>query len=53
MDNVERAIPNISEYKLLIKINRIWFMSKNYGVQFKLIKALVKENPKQNIDFMD
>ena len=55
MDDVKRAIPYMSEYKLIIKLNRIWFMSKNYGVQFKLITALVKCKNKEelDIDFFD
>ena len=31
MDDVKRAIPYMSEYKLILKINRIWFMSKKIG----------------------
>ncbi len=38
----------------IFKVNRIWFMSKNYGVQLKLIKVLVKP-PKENttIEFIE
>ena len=55
MDDVKRAIPYMSEYKLIFKVNRIWFMSKNYGVQLKFMKALVKVKNKEedNVDFFD
>ena len=45
----------MSEYKLIFKINKIWFMSKNYGVQIKFIKVLVKVKDRDNnvIDFID
>ena len=54
IDDVKKFIPYMSEYKLIFKINKIWFMSKNYGVQIKFIKALVKVNDRDNnIDFID
>ena len=45
----------MSEYKIIFKINKVWFMSKNYGVQIKLIKALVKVEDRDNniLDFID
>ena len=44
----------MSEYKIIFKINKICFMSKNYGVQIKFIKALVKVKDRDNnIDFID
>ena len=45
----------MSEYKIIFKINKIWFMSKNYGVQIKLIKILVKVEDRDNniLDFID
>ena len=44
----------MSEYKLIFKINKIWFMSKNDGVQIKFIKALVKVKYRDNntLDFI-
>ena len=55
MDDVKRAIPYMNEFKLIFKVNRIWFMSKNYGVQLKLMKALVKVKNKEvnEINFID
>ena len=55
MDDVKRCIPYKCEYKLIFKVNRIWFMSKNYGVQVKFMKALVKVKNKEedDIDFFD
>ena len=55
IDDVRKFIPYMPEYKLIFKINKIWFMSKNYGVQIKFIKALVKVKDRDNniIDFID
>ena len=55
MDDVKRCIPYKCECKLIFKVNRIWFMSKNYGVQVKFMKALVKVKNKEedDIDFFD
>ena len=55
IDDVRKFIPYMSECKLIFKINKIWFMSKNYGVQIKFIKALVKVKDRDNniIDFID
>ena len=55
MDDVKKCIPYKCEYKLIFKVNRIWFMSKNYGVQVKFMKALVKVKNKEesDIDFFD
>jgi len=50
MNDVKQYIPYKSEIKVIFKINKIWFMSKNYGCQLKLVKVLV--NPKK-IDLMD
>ena len=41
MDDVKQCIPYKSEIKVIFKINKIWFMSKNYGCQLKLVKVLV------------
>ena len=43
------------ESKLILKLNKIWFMSKNYGVQIKFIKALVnvKDKGESDIYFID
>ena len=45
----------MSEYKLIFKINKIWFMSKKYGVQIQFIKALVKVKDKEesNVEFIE
>ena len=55
IDDVKKCIPYMSEYKLIFKINKIWFMSKKYGVQIKFIKALVKVKDKEesNVEFID
>ena len=55
IDDVRKFIPYMSEYKLIFKLNKIWFMSKNYGVQIKFIKALVKVKDRDNntLDFID
>ena len=55
MNDVKKYIPYKSEIKVIFKINKIWFMSKNYGCQLKLVKVLV--NPKKpdltQIEFSD
>ena len=48
MNDVKKYIPYKSEIKVIFKINKIWFMSKNYGCQLKLIKILVNSK-KQNL----
>ena len=55
MDDVKRAIPYMSECIFIFKVNRIWFMSKNYGVQLKLMKVLIKPPTKENttIEFIE
>ena len=50
MNDVKQYIPYKSEIKVIFKINKIWFMSKNYGCQLKLVKVLV--NPKK-LDLRD
>ena len=54
MEDFKKCIPYMSEYKLIFKINKIWFMSKKYGVQIKFIKALVKVKDKEesNVEFI-
>ena len=54
-DDVKLFFPYMPEYKLIFEIDKIWFMSKNYGVQVKLIKALVKvkDQEESNIEFID
>ena len=42
IDDVKKCISYMSEFKLIFKINKIWFMSNKYGVQVKFIKALIK-----------
>ena len=55
MNEVKQCIPYKSEGKLILKINKIWFMSKNYGVQLKLIKVLVnvKKREVDTLEFSD
>ena len=55
IDDLKKSIPYMSEYRIIFKINKIWFMSKNYGVQLKLMKVLVKvkENKNNTLDFID
>ena len=50
MNDVKKSIPYKSEIKVIFKINKIWFMSKAYGCQLKLVKVLV--NPKKS-DLME
>ena len=35
MNDKKKCIPYKSEIKIIFKINKIWFMSKNHGVQLK------------------
>ncbi len=55
MNDIKKAIPYKSDIKIIFRINKLWFMSKNYGVQIKLVKVLIK-NPInkeiENIDFL-
>ena len=55
MNDIKQCIPYKSEIKIIFKINKIWFMSKNYGVQLKLVKVLVNIENKEieNLDFSD
>ena len=36
MEDFKKCIPYMSEYKLIFKINKIWFMSKNMEFKLKL-----------------
>ena len=51
MNDVKKSIPYKSEIKVIFKINKIWFMSKAYGCQLKLVKVLV--NPPKKHDLME
>ena len=55
MNGMKQCIFYKSECKIRFKINKIWFMSKNYGVQLKLVKVLVniKNKEVENLDFSD
>ena len=55
MEDFKKNIPYMTEYKFIFKINKIWFMSKEYGLQIKFIKALVKVKDKEesNVEFID
>ena len=52
MNDIKKWIPYKSEIKIIYKI---WFMSKNYGVQLKLVKVLVniKNKEVENLDLSD
>ena len=55
MNDIKRCIPYKSEIKIIFRINKLWFMSKNYGVQLKMVKVLIKnlQNKEiENIDFL-
>jgi hypothetical protein len=54
MNDIKRCIPYKSDIKIIFRINKLWFMSKNYGVQIKLVKVLIKnqQNKIENIDFL-
>ena len=55
MNDIKKCIPYKSEFKVIFKINKIWFMSKSDGVQLKLVKVLVnvKNKEVENLDFSD
>ena len=50
MNDIKRCIPYKSEIKLIFRINKLWFMSKNYGVQLKLVKVLIKNIKNKEIE---
>ena len=53
MDDLKKCIPYMSDYRIIFKINKVWFMSKNYGIQLKLMKVLVKFKENNNtLDFI-
>ena len=55
MNDIKKCIPYKSEIKIIFKVNTMWFMSKNYGVQLKLVKVLIKniQNKEiENIEFL-
>ena len=56
MDNIKDVFPYMSEYRFVFKVQKIWFMSKNYGVKLQLMKAQIKKpENKQNMssDFVE
>jgi hypothetical protein len=55
MDNIKQVFPYMSEFRLVFKVQKIWFMSKNYGVKLQLTKAQIKPPVKQNlsVDFVE
>ena len=55
MNDIKNYIPYKSEIKVIFKINKIWFMSKNYGCQLKLVKVLVipKKQDLMEVEFTD
>ena len=54
MDDFKKNIPYMCEYKLIFKISKLWFMSKNYGCQIKFVNILVKKDKEEGkIDFID
>ena len=53
-NQIKKNIPYMCEYKLIFKISKLWFMSKNYGCQIKFVKILVKKDKEEvKIDFID
>jgi hypothetical protein len=55
MDNIKQVFPYMSEYRFVFKIQKLWYMSKNYGVKLQLMKAHIKPPVKQTIsvDFVE
>ena len=57
MDNIKQVFPYMSEYRLVFKVQKLWFMSKNYGVKLQLMKAQIKppdaSRQKRQIDFVE
>ena len=55
MDDLKSCFPYNCDYRIVFKVNKIWFMSKTYGVQLKLMKAQIKPKNKQinDIEFED
>ena len=55
MDNIKQVFPYMSEYRFVFKVQKLWFMSKNYGVKLQLMKAQIKPQVKQTIsvDFVE
>jgi hypothetical protein len=42
MDNIKEVFSYMSEFRLMFKVQKIWFMSRNYGVKLQLMKAQIK-----------
>lgn len=55
MDDVKKVFPYMSEYRVIFKVQKIWFMSKMYGVKLQLHKAQIKPSSKNTVDadFLD
>ena len=57
MDNIKQVFPYMSEFRLAFKVQKLWFMSKNYGVKLQLMKAQIKppdaSRQKRQIDFVE
>ena len=55
VDNIKEVFPYMSEFRLVFKVQKIWFMSKNYGVKLQLMKAQIKpsEKKKEVSEFVD
>ena len=53
MNDIKRCIPYKSEIKIIFRINKLWFMSKNYGVQLKMVKVLIKNIQNKEIENLD
>jgi len=48
VDDVRKVFPFMSEYRLLFKVSKIWFMGSQYGVKLKLVKAQIKPLTKRS-----
>ena len=48
MDNIKEVFPYMSQFRFVFKVQKIWFMSKTYGVKLQLMKAQIKQPEKTN-----
>ena len=39
-DNIESVLPRLSEFKGLIQISHVWFVSGRFGITIKLLQAI-------------
>ena len=50
MDDVKRNFPYMSDYRCIIKVSKVWFLNKTYGVKLQLEKMQIKPNSKTKND---